>query len=111
MTDKKLKLSKFDAADYLDTQEARAEYLSLAAKQGDFLPALDTVVRSMGVTKVAKAAKVSRSSLYKSLGGAGKTEFATVLKLASAVGLEISFNPVNGKKARPKAQAKTAAAA
>lgn len=101
MTKEKLELSDFDAADYLNTAEARAEYLRLSYKSGDkaeFLEALDTIARSIGITNVAKAAGVGRNSLYKSIKPTARPEFETVGKILAGLGLELDFKPINKAK-------------
>ncbi|MFN7010513.1 MAG: addiction module antidote protein [Allorhizobium sp.] len=93
-------MPRFDAADYLSTPEARADYLALALEEGDaseIRRALNTVVRSLGMTSVAEAAGLGRESLYKALGENGNPEFATVLKLMKAMGLKLSALPIEAK--------------
>lgn len=63
-----LKTAPFDAAEYLDSEEAIAEYLSAALEENDpalFLSALADGVKARGMTKMAKDAGVGRESLYK----------------------------------------------
>lgn len=93
-------MPRFDAADYLSTPEARADYLAAALEEGDaseIRRALNTVVRSLGMTSVAEAAGLGRESLYKALGENGNPEFATVLKLMRAMGLKLSALPIEAK--------------
>jgi len=52
-----IKISKFDAADYLKSPQAMADYLSeaLATDDSEFIrDALDTIARAQGMTQVAK---------------------------------------------------------
>ena len=77
------KLTKFDAAKYLDQPETIAAYLTeaLATDDPEFIClALDTIAKAKGMTKVAKDTGLSRESLYKSLSGTTKPEFDTVRK-------------------------------
>lgn len=93
-------MPRFDAADYLSTPEARADYLAAALEEGDaseIRRALNTVARSLGMTSVAEAAGLGRESLYKALGENGNPEFATVLKLMKAMGLKLSALPIEAK--------------
>jgi probable addiction module antidote protein len=67
-----VKISKFDAADYLKTPEAIAAYLTEAFATDDaayICTALDTIARAKGMTSVAKETGLSRESLYKSFSG------------------------------------------
>lgn len=89
----KLKTTLFDAADYLDTAEAISVYLEDAFETDDpayIAHALGTVARAKGMTEVARKTGLSRESLYKALSKEGNPEFATILKVMSALDLKIS---------------------
>lgn len=95
------KLKKFDAAEHLRTPKARAEYLSLVLADGDpaeVRDALNIVARAQGMSEVAKAAGVTREGLYKTLGEGGNPEFATILKVISALGIRLSAQATKPKK-------------
>ncbi|MDH6267339.1 putative addiction module antidote protein [Rhizobium sp. SG_E_25_P2] len=92
-------LPRFDAADYLGSAEARADYLALALEEGDAAEirrALNTVARSLGMAAVAEEAGLGRESLTKALGDNGNSEFSTILKLMKAMGLKLSALPIKG---------------
>lgn len=94
-------LPRFDAADYLGTPEARADYMAGALEDGDATEirrALNTVARSLGMTTVAEGAGFGRERLYKALDDIGNSEFATVLKLMKASGLKLSALPIEEKE-------------
>ena len=62
----KVTYAPFEVADYLDSEEAIAEYLSLAARDenpGVLLKALDDVAKARGMAEVAKASGLGRESL------------------------------------------------
>lgn len=62
------KFAPFDAADYLDSEEAIAEYLSLAAADPDpgvLLSAIADVAKARGMAKLALDSGLGRESLYK----------------------------------------------
>jgi len=91
-----LKTRPFDAAEYLEDDEAITEYLEEAMKiaQEDGNPsflavALGTVARARGMSQIAKDAGLSRESLYKALGAEGNPEFGTILKVLQALGLKL----------------------
>ncbi len=93
-----LKTRPFDAAEYLEDDEAIVEYLEEAMKVAiedsdpSFLAvALGTVARARGMSKVAQASGLSRESLYKSLSAEGNPEFGTVLRVMQAMGLKLSI--------------------
>jgi probable addiction module antidote protein len=52
--------------------------------------AFGVAARARGMTQIAKDAGLSRESLYRALGENGNPEFATVLKVAKALGLRLT---------------------
>jgi probable addiction module antidote protein len=83
----------FDPADYLTTEEAMAEYVSVALATSDpafIADSLGVVARAKGMAKVARQAGLGRESLYKALSVEGNPEFATVLKVVEALGLRLT---------------------
>ncbi|QTC00137.1 putative addiction module antidote protein [Alcaligenes sp. SORT26] len=93
-----LKTAPFDAAEYLDSEEAIAEYLSAALEEDDpalFLSALADAVKARGMTKMAKDAGIGRESLYKTLAPGARPRYDTVLKLARAAGAKLTVEPLH----------------
>lgn len=89
----KAKLRRFDPAEFLDSHEAVAEYLTAALETADpafVADALGVVARAKGMSEVAKAAGLGRESLYKALSADGNPELATVLKVVKALGLHLA---------------------
>lgn len=77
----KVTYAPFEVADYLDSEEAIAEYLSLAARDenpGVLLKALGDVAKARGMSEVAKASGLGRESLYKTLAPGAKPRFETI---------------------------------
>jgi probable addiction module antidote protein len=86
----------FDAAEYLDSPQAIADYLSEALETGDaefIAQAIGTVARAQGMTVVAREAELSRENLYRALGSGGKPEFDTVMKVLGALGVQLVAKP------------------
>jgi len=109
-----MKLSKYDVADYLDSDEMVAAYLDLAFESGDLsriAAALGNVARAKGMTKIAKATGLSREQLYKTLSAQGKPELATVLKVMAAFGAELRSSVRGAKRCKTVPRAKTRHAA
>jgi probable addiction module antidote protein len=103
----KIKTSKWDVVDYLNTEEEMALYLSVALEEDDvafFNIALGDVARAKGMSEVARAAGLGRESLYKGLSEQGNPEFATVLKVLRALGLGLTVAPL-ADEARAAAEA------
>jgi len=73
-----------EMAAYLDTwfEEAPDDAAGIARALGD-------IARARGMTQVARDAGLSRESLYKALGKDGNPSFATILKVARAVGVRL----------------------
>jgi probable addiction module antidote protein len=91
-----LKLVPFDAARYLDDDEAIAEYMTAVLEANDpdlLLLALGDVARAKGMAQVAKEAGLGRESLYKALSPGAKPRFDTVLKVARALGVKFTAEP------------------
>jgi probable addiction module antidote protein len=88
-----LETSPYDSAEYLDTAEAVVAYIDEAFQTGDagfIAHALGVAARARGMTQIAKAAGLSRESLYRALGDNGNPEFSTVLRVAKALGLRLA---------------------
>ena len=90
------KTTRFDAADYLDTEERQVAYIAAALESGDadfVRDALGLVARARGMAGIAKKAGLNRESLYKALGETGNPEFGTVMRIVHALGLTLSARP------------------
>ena len=91
---KKIKLSKWDSAEYLKTDEDMVLYLEACLEEaGDdaafIAKALGTIARAKGMTQLAKETGLGRESLYKALSGEGNPSFATILKVMNALGIKL----------------------
>lgn len=87
-----LKTRTFDIAEYLTDEEDIREFLPEMLETGDeadFLHALNIAARAKGMSEVAKAAGVTRASLYKSLSEGGNPNFVTVSKVTKALGCKL----------------------
>jgi probable addiction module antidote protein len=102
----KVTYAPFEVANYLDSEEAVAEYLSLAVRDenpGVLLKALGDVARARGMAEVAKASGLGRESLYKTLAPGAKPRFETIATIMRALNVGFSIEsrlPVRAKKAR-----------
>lgn len=99
MEEKKLQTQAWDAAEHLETEEDMAAYLDAALEDGDpgvIVAALGDIARAQGMAKIAREAGVGRESLYKALSANGNPEFATVLKVVRALGLQLRARAVSG---------------
>jgi probable addiction module antidote protein len=92
----------WDPAEHLKTDEDMAAYLEAALEEGDsnlVAAALGDIARAKGMTQVARDAGLGRESLYKALSPAGNPEFATILKVVAALGLQLHASPASEKSA------------
>ncbi len=90
-----LKTRPFDPAEHLETEEDIRFFLQDAAEEGspeEFIHALNTAARAIGMTKIAQKAGVSRASLYKSLASGGKPQFSTIIKVTKALGCKLAVS-------------------
>jgi probable addiction module antidote protein len=86
----------FDVAEYLDSPEAIAAYLSEAFETGEddlIAQALGTVARVKGMAGIAKEAGLNRENLYRSLSEGGKPELSTVMKVLDALDVQLVAKP------------------
>jgi len=86
-------LKKFDIVDYLDSEEAMAEYLTEMLAEGPdmFMAALGDVARARGMADIAAAAGLGRESLYKSLREGAEPKFDTIRRVCEALGLRLAI--------------------
>ncbi|WP_206952778.1 addiction module antidote protein [Trinickia acidisoli] len=93
---KPVKIARFDAADYLDSEEAIAAYINAALEEGDadlLMAAIADVAKARGIAKVASDAGVGRESLYKTLAPGSQPKLETVFKLMRALGVKLTAAP------------------
>jgi probable addiction module antidote protein len=86
----------WDPADHLATEEDMVAYLGAALEEADpalVAAALGDIARAKGMTQVARDAGLGRESLYKALSPTGNPEFATILKVIAALGLQLHASP------------------
>lgn len=90
----KTKTVPYDIAEQLRTPDERAAYLDawLTEAPDDaagIARALGDIARAKGMSSVARDAGLSRESLYKALGKKGNPSFATILRVAKALGVRL----------------------
>jgi len=90
--------SRYDTADYLKDEESILAYLEAAMEQAADDPALvavalGNIARARNMSQLARDTGLTREGLYKALSGEGNPSFATVLKVAQAMGLRLMFKP------------------
>jgi probable addiction module antidote protein len=96
------KAKPFDPAEYLDSPEMIAAYLTEVLESDDaaaIAMAIGAVARAHGMADVAEKTGLSRENLYRSLGGEAKPEFGTVIKVLHALGIDLIAQPQSSKAA------------
>jgi len=92
-----METSRFDIADYLDSNEMIAEYLNEVLEEEDdaeIVIAIGHIAKAIGMTKIAEETGMSRPSLYKALSEGAKPQFSTIMKVLKAVGGQIQIHPI-----------------
>ena len=92
-----METSKFDIADYLDSNEMIVEYLNAVLEEGNdayIVIAIGHIAKAIGMTKIAEETGMSRPSLYKALSEGAKPQFSTIMKVLKAIGGQIHINPL-----------------
>ncbi|HRH87671.1 MAG TPA: putative addiction module antidote protein [Rubrivivax sp.] len=90
----KPRTAPYDVAEHLRTPEEMAAYLDAWLEEAPedaagIAKALGDIARAKGMAQVAKEAGLSRESLYRALSADGNPSFATVLKVARALGVKL----------------------
>lgn len=89
----------YDSAEYLTSLEDIAYYLEAALeKAGDdpafITQAIGVIARFQNFSELARKVDMSREGLYKALSNNGNPSFATIYKVARALGLKLEFHAV-----------------
>ena len=93
------KFTRWDAVDYLKTEEDMALYLDACLEEdpGDgalIRSALNDIARARGMTQLARDTGLTREGLYRALSVSGNPEFSTVLKVIKALKIRLHATPV-----------------
>lgn len=83
----------FDIAEYLDSDEMIAAYLSAVFHEGEaaeIREALGHVARAKGMAGIAAEAGITREALYRALGKDGNPTLDTLLGVVKALGVKLS---------------------
>ena len=98
---KKIKVSElpeFDAAEYLNSEEEVAAYLTTILDENDsalLAAALGDIARSRGMTQVANDSGITREALYKALRPGSEPRFDTINRVCAALGVRLVAQPVH----------------
>ena len=90
--------TRWDSAEHLKTEEDIQLYMEACMEEaGDdpafIVHALGIVARARNMSQLARDTGISREGLYKALSPDGNPTFATVAKVAKALGFKFSVEP------------------
>lgn len=93
-----IKTTRWDSADYLKTDEDIRTYMEACLEEaGDdpafIVHALGVVARAKNMSQLARDTGLTREGLYKALSDEGNPTFATIAKVAKALGFQITVQP------------------
>lgn len=94
-----LGITPYDSADDLKTDEDIADYIAACMDEAGDDPsfighALGVVARARNMAQLARDTGMTREGLYKALSADGNPSFATVVKVAGALGFKVPLTPV-----------------
>lgn len=87
-------LEDFDPAEYLDTPEGVAAFLTAALEGGDmkhFAKCVGIAARAEGMTSMAEKTGMQRDSLYRMTSGKSNPRLDTITTLLEALGLRFQL--------------------
>ena len=97
---KKIKIAdlpEFDAAEYLNSEEDIAAYLTTVIEENDpalLAASLGDIARARGMSQVAKDAGIAREALYKALRPGSEPRFETISRVCAALGVRLVAQPM-----------------
>ncbi len=109
---KKETFTRWDAADYLKTEEDMVGYLQACLEEAPDDPALlsaalGDIARARGMGNLAKATGLTREGLYKALSKDGNPSLGTVLKVLKALGLKLTPQAASGSATKRSSRVAT----
>jgi len=90
----KQQYQNYDGSDLLDSDRDIVEYLNAAWEENDaafFMKALGNVAKAKGIADIAAETDLNRESLYKALSGNRDAKLGTLIKILSALHIQIEF--------------------
>jgi len=95
-----IKTTRWDSAEHLQSDEDIKLYLEACFEEaGDdpafIVHALGVIARAKNMSQLSRDTGITREGLYKAFSADGNPTFATVSKVAKALGLQITVNPAH----------------
>jgi probable addiction module antidote protein len=101
MMTKKIKVSElheFDAAEYLNSDDDVAAYLTTILEENDpalLAAAIGDIARARGMSQVARDSGIAREALYKALRPGSEPRFETISRVCAALGVRLVAQPIH----------------
>ena len=94
-----LSTTRWNSAEYLKTDEDIRLYLEACMEEAEDDPAfivqaLRVVARTRNMSQIAKDTGLACEGLYKALSSEGNPSFSTVARVAKALGLRLTLQPI-----------------
>jgi len=89
----KIKTSKYDPADDIETKEDAIAYLEEALEENDpafLFKTIGYIARSKGIAQIAKELELNREGLYTALSPQGNPSFVTIARVLDNLGFQLS---------------------
>jgi probable addiction module antidote protein len=91
--------TRWDSAAHLKTEEDIQLYLEACLEEAEDDPALivhalGVIARAKNMSQLSRETGLSREGLYKALSPDGNPTFATVVKVAKALGFKLTVQPI-----------------
>jgi probable addiction module antidote protein len=90
-------LPDFDATEYLDSEQAIVEYLTVVLEENDaslLAAALGDIARARGMSEIARQSGLTRDALYKALRPNAIPCFDTISRVCAALGVRLEAQAV-----------------
>ena len=90
------KTRPYDSARYLNSEEAIEEYLTATCEDGtpaEIAHALGVIARARGISDLARQTGLTGRELERAVSGDGDPAFATIARIAKALGFRLKFEP------------------
>lgn len=89
-------LEEFDMAEFLESDQAIAEYLTAVMEDGDpslLAAALGDIARAKGMAEISQKSGLTREALYKALRPGAQPRFDTIQRVCGALGVRLKVEP------------------
>ena len=90
-------LEEFDMVEFLQSDQAIAEYLTAVMEDGDaalLAAAMGDIARAKGMAEISRKSGLTREALYKALRPGAQPRFDTIQRVCGALGVRLKAVPI-----------------